>query len=612
MTPDGTSPPMTATRARRWAPTAIEALFFLALSLVVTWPMVLTCRTAIPMGTEAFATVPVFNLWTLWWNVDRLEHGMAGYWDAPIHHPAPDTFAFSEPQPLLVLLAPLAWLDSPILACNVFLLLSLTLNGLTASWLVRRFIPSRLVGLGAGAMMLTLPYVHWQFGVYQLVPLWGALWAIGALAEFARSPSVRWGLALGAALACAYALCANAGVFLLVLLALTAPILLGNPLVEGRTWLRLLPGTLLCLALTGPILLAQSRVAHEFDLDRPFYLLWELSAEPGDYTVPPWPSWIPIGDLSDSIRRPDWRISVGYLRLPLAACGLALGICDRRLRRWTFFLTAFGLAAFLLSLGMKLNIGPWRPYLTLTKVVPGIGLVRNIHRYALFVHLAAALLAGQGLALFLPQRLASIVGRLARRANASIDPAGPSLPTAPSGRAGLLRAAGVLPILLLTSLVISDVWPAPQRVFTLPSYEQNQGWLRWLTTHTAPTDVLACLPFPADGLPKANLDTTMFMYWQRVHGRRLVNGYSGYATPEYERLRSLLGPAAPLWAVQDGLRMLRNDGARWCLFSRGGWNPRLIESVASLRKVYSDDRAGLDIYQILDEPPPDPADSTPQ
>ena len=54
----------------------------------------------LPLGTEPVATVPRFNLWTLSWTADRLTHGFAGWWDAPIFWPQRGAFAFSEPQPL--------------------------------------------------------------------------------------------------------------------------------------------------------------------------------------------------------------------------------------------------------------------------------------------------------------------------------------------------------------------------------------------------------------------------------------------------------------------------------------------------------------------------------
>ena len=45
-----------------------ELLFFALVAVAATWPLVCHFETALPMGTERAATVPLFNLWTIWWN----------------------------------------------------------------------------------------------------------------------------------------------------------------------------------------------------------------------------------------------------------------------------------------------------------------------------------------------------------------------------------------------------------------------------------------------------------------------------------------------------------------------------------------------------------------
>src|SRR5690606_18272581 len=96
-------------------------------------------------------TVPLFNAWTIWWNCDRLAHGFRGYWDAPIFFPEQQTFAFSEPQPATLMVAPVLWgSGSPILAYNAYLWLSLLLNGLVTLWLLKSLgHRTWLAGLGA-------------------------------------------------------------------------------------------------------------------------------------------------------------------------------------------------------------------------------------------------------------------------------------------------------------------------------------------------------------------------------------------------------------------------------------------------------------------------------
>ena len=84
-----------------------------------------------PLGTEEEPVVPLLNLWTQWWNVDRIQHGFADYWRAPIFYPAENAFTFSEPQ----LASGIgAWLLDPLLPTpeavyNSLLLIHLALNG---------------------------------------------------------------------------------------------------------------------------------------------------------------------------------------------------------------------------------------------------------------------------------------------------------------------------------------------------------------------------------------------------------------------------------------------------------------------------------------------------
>ena len=94
---------------------------YAAVSVALTWPLALHVGDRLAYGAEPTTTVPLFNLWTLRWNQDRLGHGLSGYWDAPIFHPASGSFALSEPQPLTGLVfAPISWVTgNPVLAFNV-------------------------------------------------------------------------------------------------------------------------------------------------------------------------------------------------------------------------------------------------------------------------------------------------------------------------------------------------------------------------------------------------------------------------------------------------------------------------------------------------------------
>ena len=75
------------------------ALYPLA-ACVLTSPLLLHFNTHIPLGTEAAASVPLLNVWTLLWNSDRLAYGYTSSWNAPIFYPTLGAFALSELQPL--------------------------------------------------------------------------------------------------------------------------------------------------------------------------------------------------------------------------------------------------------------------------------------------------------------------------------------------------------------------------------------------------------------------------------------------------------------------------------------------------------------------------------
>ena len=152
-------------------------LAFVVGAIALTWPLARDLGDGIPLGAEKVATVPLFNLWTLAWNVESLGRGFDGYWNAPIFHPIADTFAFSEPQPLLGILGfVLCQLGLSIVAAYGLLLMgSLAVNGMLGALLLRRAGLAWLPSISGGALILVLPFTHQELGVLQLVPLAGVL-----------------------------------------------------------------------------------------------------------------------------------------------------------------------------------------------------------------------------------------------------------------------------------------------------------------------------------------------------------------------------------------------------------------------------------------------------
>ena len=170
----------------------------------------LASSDSLRLRSTAQATVPLFNAWTIGWNVDRLAHGFAGYWDAPVFFPARSAFAFSEPQPATLVLAPVVWLSgSPVAALNVWVWLSLVLNGMFAWRLLRQLqMPDAASAVGASAMtMLPLSIAHAD--VAQLVPVWPALWLWSALLRFRETTAASAAVSAGAAAGMSAAVCVH-------------------------------------------------------------------------------------------------------------------------------------------------------------------------------------------------------------------------------------------------------------------------------------------------------------------------------------------------------------------------------------------------------------------
>jgi hypothetical protein len=583
---------------------AIEALFFTGLALYSVWPLAMEFRTALPQATETVATVPLFNLWTIWWNADRLAHRCSGYWDAPIFYPAPATFAFSEPQPVTVAVAPLVWMNAtPVAAYNAYLVLSLVLNGCVGAWLVRQVTGSRWAGLAGGAMLLMLPFVHWQLGVLQLVPIWGVLWTIGALRTFGLQPSVTRGLFVGAALALTYLSCAYHGLFLILLLIGAGPWLLGRNLWNWRTPLRLVPGALVCLALVAPVLHKQREIVRKFEFERTADIITTLSAEAGDYSVTPWPQlWAP-GDFADPERRPYWHLSPGNIKWLLAAAGAVVGLFDRRLRLWTAFAIWFAALAVVLSLGLKFKIGTFVPYQVLIDWFPGMAQVRNVFRFGLLAQLMVALLAAQGLDVFSPLRWKGVLAWWRNRKKLP-DPVGEpgavSAVEVPAGRGWIV--AGAMLIVLVGAIAALEVRPARQNLFRLPALEDNTGWISWLEHNTPPEAVIACLPFPPGATVEDYQETTLWMTWGTFHRRRMVNGYSGFFPPPFMTLKSKMDYFPDAASLDE----LATMGVGYCVIRYAqvhpaAWGRILAQFSSRLKPRHWDERAGVGVFELVSD-----------
>lgn len=561
-------PPRIKLLAIRWGTWAGVPLLYVLLAAWAIWPAPRHAYRTLPTASTPSATVPMLNAWTIWWNVDRLSHLGRGYWNAPIFHPERGTFAFSDPQPATCAVAPVLWLTgSPIAAYQVYLLLSLVLNGVFTVRVLRTLRADRWIALAGGVGVLLLPVAHQRIEVLQLVPIWGVLWSIDVLIRLHRRPRGLLGLELAAALLAVFSTSVHHGLFWGLLLLSTAWIT-----IRPRRWKRwcvgmaVAGGTTLMLLL--PLLLPMQRIhsAHEFQ--RQDAMVRALSASPGQWCeLPPGALWPTRQDAARSL-----SLSPGWGRLVIAVAGFLLLFRRRRKRPIACFLAAILALALLLSLGLNLSLGAWEPWTMLRRTVPGFSQVRSPFRFAYFAQLAVILLAAWGL-----QQGVVHVRRTAR-------PWPRYLGTGALVLAGLLIALEVL----------------PPRVYavSVPDVTRPVDWRQYLRHHVREGQGVVCLPLARGETVEAHRQTTWWMLHATQHQAALVNGYSGFFPDSWYRMSRAL-TRDPL--SRETLAMLVEANVAYLVVDRR--QVRLIPTPApqadgrQLVRVFRSSE-GIDIWQL--------------
>lgn len=552
----------------------IAAFIYLVLVFASTWPLAGDLSTHLPLGMEKAATVPLFNVWTVWWNADRAAAGYGGYWDAPMFYPTRNTFAFSEPMPLSVVAAPVIWITgNRILAYNCLLLIVLWLNGWVAFQLLRRLHCHWIVATAGGVIMEMLPLVHSWIGVLQLVPVFGVLWAFLALYQFGRKPSMSGGVLLGTALAATYLMCAYYGLILLVLLLMGGGWLVGKRISQQKMWTALYPAIVVCAVFCLPIVLGQVQATAENGFLRPEPYLAGLSAHVADYCAPPWPQLIRIDPPAAMVERTGFKLCPGWIKSAFMVVGIIWGLGSRRRRNWTLFCLTVLVVAFLLSLGPRLHVGGWKPYMCLVHHVPGFGQVRNVFRSAVFVQVAVALLAAMGLQ-------AGVTGIRRYFRHVAVRHAA----------MGILAVAGLM--------AAAEIWPPSQPLYPVPSHTLNHDWIHWLSTRTPEDSIVVCVPFPLMPDVVSYEQEALWLYWGTFHHRRMPNGYSSYFPRTFLDLKM---PMAE-FPGPETLERLHRLGVDYGVVRRdamvGRDTLRYDPYGNRLVRVFGDDRALMDIYRL--------------
>jgi hypothetical protein len=587
------------------------ALYVVA-AIAGTWPLVLQISTHLPLGSLGSATVPLFNVWTLEWNAAALVRGYQGYWDAPIFHPTPGTFALSEAQAFTGLeFAGLARWFGSVIAYNLVLLSTLVFNGLAARRLLHVLGASEFAAAATGLLAVGFAFAWKELGVLQLTVLWPIWLAISELAILAgargvlekpvRAGETNASAAALVRLALCYAVlvwtCTYYALFLAVFLVPAVALFVRReffrPPVRGAVLF-----SLLLLLAAGAPLLAQQRVVAGFSRS-------PKTVHDGGATGRAY-SRLPRGAVGGHVvpllaAKPEKRsLYPGTLLLVFAAIGVwslrpqrvharvegptALGAPragpsssfwfgarERAHSFWTntreharqfwvrpapgsrfFAWCAVSLVlALVLSFGSRWSIGSVHPYEWIVeRHWPGFANVRSPYRFAAFTQVLALVFAGIGL---------DAVGR-ARWIR---------LPTA---RRALLMAAA--------SLAFLEVMPLGARLSRFPAEALAEPWIEYLAQH--PGGAVAMIPPALSGKAEAFEPTTVAMLQAFRHGHPLLNGYSGFFPP----ISDAYIDALKQFPNVRSKRLLARVPVRYAVVDKTWLGPRSDDALAPLTRVF--------------------------
>lgn len=468
-------------------------------AIATTWPLLPSIASALPLGTEHEATVPLFNLWTLWWDADRVPHGFQGLWKAPIFHPLEGTFTFSE---LLLLqgvaLSPLWWMGIPPAAIyNLAILFTLVCNGLATHSLARALAAPRGAALLAALAGVTLPYTAKVLGVLPVLPLFGTIWALAALVRFGKEGG--WRPAALALLSFAAQFLAGQQMALISFpfLLLAGLVALAEQRFRTRPVVALGAMAILGVLVLSPIASTVSSFHEKYEFKRSEDVVAALSAQPRDFATRPGSSRLAFPPREDTFQGDTGGLFPGFLLLGLGLAGAWLGWRQGERRIWIVCLLACAVGGALLALGLNLRIGDWRPFATLREVMPGFSTLRSPFRFAAISQAALAALSALALA-----RLASWRGR-----------------------------TGMILALVLGVLAAAENLASPGVLAPTPT-SPRLAWTNWLREQPGKL-VVAHVPLPP-GLHVSDYEIeTWRMFAQIDHHRPLLNGYSGYFPSGY-------------------------------------------------------------------------------
>jgi hypothetical protein len=508
----------------------------------MTYPQVLRMSDGVHDPAD-----PLMVTWVLAWVAHQLPNAPAHIFDANIFYPERNTLAYSET--LLVpglLAAPLHWLGvTPILIYNLVFLSGFALSGVGVALLVRRLTGHTGAAILAGIVFAFPPYridhyAHLQLQQTQFIPL--ALWAFHRLLDTGR---LRDGVLLGVCTACQMLSCMYYGIFLIPYMAVVCGTLLiaSGTLPKERLTALAVAAAIVTVTMVpvGRAYLAARKVVGERGQGE----VAMNSATWRNYLAPPEVNAL-YGKVFARFMDPERRLFPGFVAVALAIIGLVprkrkhpehpQHLEPPENQRAVPLAYALGLLlAFDVSLGFNGVI-----YRGLYEYFLPFKALRIPARMGLMVGFSLAVLAGYG------------ATRIADR-----------LPSAKVRRA-VLTLIGLVMLAEYASQPL-ELWAAPR--------QPPQAYADLVRDiGEGPTSVIF-------EFPTGNMEDPEYLYYSTFHWQYLVNGYSGFFPPSYQKIVN----AVRGFPDEASMNMIRSHGVRY-LVIHGEWlyGARYEELVAEL------------------------------
>ncbi|HEY7292671.1 MAG TPA: hypothetical protein VH583_22735 [Vicinamibacterales bacterium] len=511
---------------------------YTVLTAVMTYPQVLHLNDTVHDDGD-----PLLNAWAIAWVAHQLPIAPARLFDGNVFYPERHTLAFSET--LLVpatIVAPLRWLGvGPLLVYNIVFLSGFIVSGAGVALLVRSLTGSGAAGVIGGIVFAFLPYridhyPHLQLQQTQCLPF--AFWAFHRLL---RTNRLKDGLLFGAFTAGQVLSCMYYGLFLVPYMAVVCGAML---VAERRMPRERLTALVAAVAIAIVAVVPVGRAylgARKIVGERTAEEVANGSAMPRNYIGPPEANLL-FGELLKPFADGERRLFPGFVAMALAVvallprkrtAGAGNASVLRADPRWSYALGL--LLAFDLSLGFN-GIS----YRVLYEYALPFRGLRIPARMGVMVGFSLAVLAGYG-----AQRIIERRHRI---------------------------------VWVIAALMLLEYASKPLDLRQIPT-EPPESYAD-LVRDRGDSPTTAIFEFPA-----SPFDDPTYMYFSTFHWQNLVNGYSGFFPPSYNRvLNAMRG-----FPDQASIDAIKAHGARYLLVHGerlfGGRYQQLIPQIEQRRDM---------------------------